>query len=1176
MKKVLLICVIAVFAINASIAVPAYPGLIKYNLPDGQLLEIYLKGDERLHWAETPDGYTLILNKEGFYEYAMLDNKGDLVASGQRAYNIKDRKPYEVELLLNVEKSLFYSEDQISILKQVWEIYDMENKNAKAFPTTGNRKLICILIGFQDRAFIKTQADFNALFNQVGYNIGGATGSVKDYYLENSYNQFNLTVDVAGPYTASQNMYYYGGESGTANPRPLVIEAINFADPTVNFAQYDNDGDGWVDGVYIIYAGYGKEAGGPVGSIWAHAWSLSSPVLKDGVYIQRYSCSAELRGNSGTNLTHIGVICHEFGHVLGAPDYYDTNGTTGGSFSGTGQWDMMASGSWNNSGATPAHHNGFTKVVFYNWATATVLNSPTSVTLYNAVEYSNSFYRINTSTTNEYFFLENREKHMFDSYIPGSGMIIYHVHSGVLTSAGNNTVNTTHPQRMYPVSRNATIDPTSTPSSYGTINAASCAWTGDVKNSFTDATLPSSKSWAGANTSKPITNISRNATPKTVTFDFMGGASCTSPSNQATGFGVSAIDDNQMTVSWTRGNGNQVLVLAKQGSAVNASPSNSNDYNYNTVFGTGDNIGSGNFVVYKGIANNAVITGLTPGTTYHYAVFEFFTATNCYKTPGLAGNASTTGVAPCTPCAVSSDNDDNTGITNVTFNTINNTSTGAPAYTDFRTISTNVNKNQNHNISVSVNTDGDYTVHTTVWFDWNQDCVFDASESYNLGTATNTANGLTSLSPLSITIPPTALDGNTIMRVRTTWNTAPTACGNNNYSETEDYTINVVSAASPSISLSVSEINFGNVGVGYFSQSSYEISGTNLTNNVSIISPADFQISLTAGSGWTNSLSLPHSAGTLNPTTIFVKFEPAAPQTYSENIAHTSTGATQVNVALSGTGVYWFPSPENFAGTILNGNAVLTWSPPSTFKTDEWSKYNDVNASTSIMNSEMSDTRELSNILSSSKSTLTAYKVYKNGINIGGTIPSSQTNYTDVDMCGDNEYYVTAVYIAYDGESSPTDAVNLENLSPAAAGNISGHSSVIYGATNIVYDVSSINYATSYVWEYTGANASISGTDSSITISFALNATAGNLSVYGTNSCGNGNVSTEFPITITIVGDVNNDGKINVLDMVWMIDHLNGVTPAEFNYLAADINVNGTVDITDFTALLDIILNPSK
>jgi M6 family metalloprotease-like protein len=127
-----------------------------------------------------------------------------------------------------------------------------------------------ILVAYTDRAFTRTQAEFNNLMNQVGYNLGGAQGRVKDYFLENSYGTFNVTTDVVGPYTLSQNMAYYGANvSGfDVRPREMVTEAVNLANPAVNFANYDNDGDGTVDGVYVIYAGYGEEAGGGANCIW--------------------------------------------------------------------------------------------------------------------------------------------------------------------------------------------------------------------------------------------------------------------------------------------------------------------------------------------------------------------------------------------------------------------------------------------------------------------------------------------------------------------------------------------------------------------------------------------------------------------------------------------------------------------------------------------------------------------------------------------------------------------------------------------------------------------------------------------------------------------------------------------------------------------------------------------
>ena len=499
-------------------AVPAYPHPVEFEQADGSLITILLKGDEKVNWAETPDGYTILVTGEGFYEYAVKDEKGDLTFSGVRVSDVEKRSPREQELLKDLPKGLFYSERQVEMKKAVWEM--RSDELSRSFPSTGERTLICILMDYQDLAFSKTQQEFHDLFNQINYTVDGATGSVKDYYLENSYGLFDLAVDVVGPYTAQYNMAHYG--STWAGARELATEAVHLANPDVDYSDYDNSGDGWVDGVYMIFAGYGEEAGGGPNTIWSHAWSID-PVQLDGVWISRYACSPELRGNSGNNITRIGVIGHEFGHILGAPDFYDTDGSgSGGQFTGTGSWDMMAGGTWNNGGATPAHHNAYTKTYLYHWATPTLLNQPAHITMNNAVEYYDSFYRINTNTPGEYYILENRHQIGFDAAIPGQGLIVYHVHKEVASSG--NQINVGHPQKMYPVCAGANTDPNSNPSSYGNISSPMTPFPGTTnQTSFTDNTLPSMLSWAGENTHKPLTNIFRNHSEQTVSFDFMEG-----------------------------------------------------------------------------------------------------------------------------------------------------------------------------------------------------------------------------------------------------------------------------------------------------------------------------------------------------------------------------------------------------------------------------------------------------------------------------------------------------------------------------------------------------------------------------------------------------------------------------------------------------------------------------
>jgi M6 family metalloprotease-like protein len=502
---------------QSAFAVKAYPYPVAIVQPDGTQLTIILRGDEHVKWAQTLDGYSIMRNSKGVFEYAILDSKYNMKPSGIKARNQSDRGDSDNQLLSKTKKGITYSRGQVGMMKSISRM--VQKSSQRTFPTIGSIKLVCILIGFTDKPFSLTQTEFNDLFNQLGYSDDSATGSVYDYYKENSYGQLELTVTVAGPYTAAQNMAYYGANDADGNdvrPDVLVTEAVNLANPDVDYSNFDNDNDGYVDGVYVIYAGYGEEAGASEDAIWAHAWEISLVTL-DGKNITSYSCSSELRSNSGMGITRIGVICHEFGHVMGASDFYDTDyAESGGEFEGTGNWDIMANGSWNNDGATPPHHNPYTKIYAYNWTIATTIASAISITLNNAEQNKNSFYRINTSTTNEYFLIENRQKLLFDTYLSGHGMIIYHV-DGSYINLNKDFINASSHQGLYPVCASASGNP---PTDYGTINGAGCPFPGtSLKTSFNDYTTPFSKSWAGVSTNKPISNISEDITNKTVSFD---------------------------------------------------------------------------------------------------------------------------------------------------------------------------------------------------------------------------------------------------------------------------------------------------------------------------------------------------------------------------------------------------------------------------------------------------------------------------------------------------------------------------------------------------------------------------------------------------------------------------------------------------------------------------------
>ncbi|GEM_PF-2306621 len=798
----LLIILTIVSCLNSS-ASPAYPGLISFVQPDGSKINIYLKGDERVHWAETEDGYSLLFNAQGAYEYAILDGQGDMVPSGKMARNAAQRSNDDQSFLLNVAKHLMYSKSQVGISRQIGEITKKSGNVLKSFPAiTQSGKLLCILIGFKDKAFTKTKVQFENLFNQVGYSDNSAVGSVYDFYKEASYGKLKLDVTVAGPYEAKNNFAYYGSNND-ALCGELITQAIQKADSDailtpVNFNDFVTNSavtPKEVGGVYVIYAGYGEEGGGSTDCIWAHSNNISVATT-DGPTVKYYSCSPELSGHVDSYITNIGVICHEFGHMLGSYDFYDSNGGTDGLYNGTGQWDLMATGMWNNAGITPAQPSAYNKCDVYKWATATNLTTLISpITIQNSsVQPMGSFYRMNTTTPHEYFLFENRQQVGFDASLPGHGMLVYHVDSTYIAAHEKpNDINAGSHQGMYIMPANSTNGSGVSLSEYSNMNTSSCPFPIiSTKTSFTDATNPHSNSWAGASTKIPIMGITENNTDKTVSFTYNVN-DCIPPTNQASNIKITSTTETSMTVKWRRGNGSSVLVVARASTSDPTNPLDGTPYTGNVSFGSGNQIGSGNFVVFDGVGTSVTVSNLPLNSTFYFSVYER-SSTYCYKTPALIGNCKTNGF-----CVSTGNTYDQTGITRVLFKTIDNvTLTKSYGYNDYTRITTSISKGSSYPITVNLNTGGPYTAAGYVWIDWNHNNSFeDAGEYYNLGTALGVTDGASSLSGLlKITVPLNARTGPTRMRVACQDTESPDPCKTNFYGEVEDYTVTVISPES--------------------------------------------------------------------------------------------------------------------------------------------------------------------------------------------------------------------------------------------------------------------------------------------------------------------------------------------------------------------------------------------
>jgi M6 family metalloprotease-like protein len=501
-------------------AVPADPKPVTATQPNGEEITLIPMGDEYIHWTETLDGYTLLVNSNFYYCYAQLNASGDLEPSHFVATEIHNRTQEVSEWLQTIDKKLFFSDEQVYYYMQLREINEIE-ADRSSNRTIGVNKVPILLIQFPDRQYVKTAEDFDMLFNQINYFENGNKGSFKDFFLEASYNKLEVQSSIFGPFTLDYPLdpYYYPESKWWIFAQHSIQKAaaagVDFSPFTVNGNQ--------IEGIYLIYAGFDQSVLPNSKRIWAHA-QLSFNYSYGGFLFKRYAASSELEGNIGSTLSTIGTFCHEYGHVLGAKDYYDTNYQIGGEYEGTGYWDLQASGSHNGYGKRPATPNPRSKIYTYGWATAIELNTPQKCTIPVSRIYDNAYFRINTQEPNQYFLIENKKLDGFDENIPGKNLLIYKCTETYETSTPY-PQNTTSWQRFYPVAANAQVAVpeagTNKQSQYGSINSSTCTWPQTNKTAFNDASIPGMVTWSGASVGKPITNII--AHDDFVTFDFMGG-----------------------------------------------------------------------------------------------------------------------------------------------------------------------------------------------------------------------------------------------------------------------------------------------------------------------------------------------------------------------------------------------------------------------------------------------------------------------------------------------------------------------------------------------------------------------------------------------------------------------------------------------------------------------------
>ena len=406
MKKKLILAIVALLAgYQFMSATPARPGKFVHTQPDGTKIVLQRHGDEFAHWTTDGTGRLVVESPDGFYQ----------PATGISVEQIRRN----------------------AVTRRATAQKNRAARRASGHVAVGQKHFLVILVEFSNKQFSTSDdpnAAFSALMNEVGYSTNGGTGSARDYYFDNSHGLFEPVFDVYGPVQMDTTYAYYGQNDSQGNdkrPEEAIIAACKKLDDQIDFTRYDNDGDGYVDLVFMYYAGKGEADGGASNTIWPHQWELSSAgksLQLDGKRIDSYACTNEVVGYGELQgqMCGIGTACHEFGHAMGLPDLYDTDYDDNGEAGGLYSYSLMCGGGYNHDGRTPPYFN-FEERMYLGW-----LEEEDYLEFGMAGTYTippvneNVAYRTFTDMDGEYFIYENRSKTGWDAFLPGEGLIVYH------------------------------------------------------------------------------------------------------------------------------------------------------------------------------------------------------------------------------------------------------------------------------------------------------------------------------------------------------------------------------------------------------------------------------------------------------------------------------------------------------------------------------------------------------------------------------------------------------------------------------------------------------------------------------------------------------------------------------------------------------------------------------
>ena len=438
MKRVIASIAIAMCVV-ASWAVKADPTPTVVTQPDGTQLTIIVHGDEDCNWYTTSDG-VLLYPIGNSYFVASISANGEIAPTTLLAHERSMRSDNETSIIAKQDKAAFYS--AIKGRQQQYRARRISIGTAATsyFPHTGSPKALVILVEFSDTLFSVSEPSvvFDEYLNHEGSSMPDHSnyerrnhGSVRQYFNDMSNGAFTPQFDVYGPVRMEKPSAYYGeGTDNMTRIKEMIVAACDSIDKDVDFTEYDQDGDGFVDLVYVIYAGYSQSVGGnSVDCIWPKSGTLGSVSNTfDGMKIKRFGINNELnyypgrKFNSYPEITKringIGLFCHEFSHTLGFPDLYCELEVDNQELE---YWDLMDGGEYVDNGYTPAPYSPWEKEVA-GWTTIDEITEAKQITLADGQAV-----RIKSDTNDEYIILLNMQNNGWAKAMLGHGMLVYRI-----------------------------------------------------------------------------------------------------------------------------------------------------------------------------------------------------------------------------------------------------------------------------------------------------------------------------------------------------------------------------------------------------------------------------------------------------------------------------------------------------------------------------------------------------------------------------------------------------------------------------------------------------------------------------------------------------------------------------------------------------------------------------